>query len=106
RSSPWEVLCDHHVISIKIDLDESEQLYGCVVGKQNQEYAVILYRSLESIMQFRTAAAVAASDEAVEVAFLSQDCWFINFEAQDLNNEDLTQLDWTEIQPIFGSIHP
>jgi hypothetical protein len=47
--------------------------------------------------------------EQLEKAFLSQDCWFLNFESasnSSLTQDNLTALPITEIRPLFGSIHP
>jgi hypothetical protein len=75
-----------------------------------QEYGIILYRSLDSLKRFRETVLAEKSMERLESAFLSQDCWFINFEAKDCDEEDedfdLEELALDQIQPLFGSLHP
>jgi hypothetical protein len=83
------------------------------MGMLGQEYGIILYRSLDSLKQFRAAAVTEKSREQLERAFLSQDCWFLNYEAaatgddwQDEEEIDLADLPDGEIRSLFGSIHP
>jgi hypothetical protein len=118
--APWEVLGDNEIISLDIEYGDVRTLYACFLGMLEKEYGIILYRSLESLKEFRRAALMEKSVEAMEKAFLSQDCWFLNYEpkshpsdefddakgmlrARDL---DLGELSATKIEPIFGSLHP
>jgi hypothetical protein len=103
--APWEVLADHDIISLELVLpDGAQTLYACVMGMLGQEYGIILYRSLESLRQFREMALEEKSPSALEQAFLSQDCWFLNYEFEDEEEDDRATED--EGEPIFGSIHP
>ncbi|MEB3228383.1 MAG: hypothetical protein VKJ27_08355 [Synechocystis sp.] len=102
--APWEVLADHDIIALELRLPEGEQtLYACVMGMLGQEYGIILYRSLESLRQFREMALEEKSPAALEQAFLSQDCWFLNYEFED---EDADPPAGDSGDPVFGSIHP
>ncbi|MFN9174686.1 MAG: DUF6930 domain-containing protein [Synechocystis sp.] len=102
--APWEVLADHDIIALELILPEEPQtLYACVMGMLGQEYGIILYRSLESLRQFRDMALVEKSPSALEQAFLSQDCWFLNYECDDEAEDRPSD---QEGEPIFGSIHP
>ncbi|MGK7945516.1 MAG: hypothetical protein AB4058_13700 [Microcystaceae cyanobacterium] len=106
--APWEDLADYDIIAIHLNHSGIDTLYACVMGMMGQEYGVIFYRSIESLKQFRTAAITQEETDALEQAFLSQDCWFLNYEAQEFvdEDEDLADLDPDEIYPLFGSIHP
>ncbi len=110
----WETIVDRNIIAIEIDRPGIDTLYACVMGMLGREYGIILYRSLDSMKRFRSAALSESNFEELETAFLSQDCWFLNFEAKTeiagLDDEDeefdLAELPTSEIRPVFGSIHP
>lgn len=111
QAEPWNLLADSDIIAIKIENGGLDTLYACVMGMLGQEYGIILYRSLESLKQFRLAAVEEKSPRSLEKAFLAQDCWFLNFEAafEDEEEEedfDLADLPPSEIHPLFGSVHP
>jgi hypothetical protein len=112
---PWLLLADHDLIKIELNLPELDTLYACVMGMLGEEYGIILYRSLESLKKFRNAAFTADDDSLeaeLEAAFLQQDCWFVNYSAIDEDDFDfdegidLGELFSSDIQPLFGSIHP
>ena len=109
QAAPWNLLADSDIIAIEFDGAEVGTLYACVMGMLGQEYGIILYRSLDSLKQFRAAAVSEKSREQLEQAFLSQDCWFLNYEAADDEWEDedidLADLPDSEIVPLFGSVH-
>ena len=105
--APWELLADHDIIAIEIENEDFKPVYACIMGMLGQEYGLILYRSLDSVNQFRQAALAEKSTEQLEKAFLAQDCWFLNYEAADGDEDaDLGELDADGINAIFGSIHP
>ncbi|WP_124977486.1 DUF6930 domain-containing protein [Aphanothece sacrum] len=114
KAEPWDLLADYDIIAIELNRWEIGTVYGCVMGMSGQEYGIILYRSLESLKQFRQAALSDKSGDQLEQAFLGQDCWFLNFEPldeedQELHQEDeldLEELEADQIRPLFGSIHP
>ena len=111
--APWHVLADYDIISLEINRWGVNTLYACVMGMLGREYGIILYRSLESLKQFRQAALAEKSLERLEKAFLSQDCWFLSYEmAGDEEDEDeeedfdLEDVPMSQIHPVFGSVHP
>lgn len=109
--APWNLLADHDIVAIELENTEITPLYACIMGMLGQEYGVILYRSLESLNQFRQAVLSEKSAEQLEKVFLSQDCWFLNYKALDedeLDDEilDLENLASDEVEALFGSIHP
>lgn len=110
RVAPWQYLTDHEVITLRWDrAGVSRELYACVLGMLGEEYGIILYRSLDSLQQFRRMAVSIQAPEQMEQAFLSQDCWFLNYESRDFEGEDLLdigELPADSVVPIFGSIHP
>ncbi|ACK64649.1 conserved hypothetical protein [Rippkaea orientalis PCC 8801] len=114
EAAPWDLLADYDIIALEINHWGVGTIYGCVMGMLGREYGIILYRSLESLKQFRLAALSEKSQEQLEQAFLGQDCWFLNFEPteaiipeiEDEEDFDLGDLESDEIEPLFGSVHP
>ncbi|MEY2984663.1 MAG: hypothetical protein RLZZ568_1280 [Cyanobacteriota bacterium] len=103
--APWELLADHEIIAVELDLPDGKQtLYVCVMGLLGEEYGIILYRSLESLRYFRQAALTEDSPSALEQVFLAQDCWFLNYEFDQ--DEDGDPLGDVPQEFLFGSIHP
>ena len=65
------------------------------------EYGILLYRSLDSLKQFRSMALSSHKSAAeLEQAFLAQDCWFLNYEERENSDSDLLEMD-----AFFGSLH-
>ena len=80
------------------------------------EYGLLLYRSLDSLKKFRRQV-IAASDQpqALEEAFLEQDCLFVTFDqleaytaepAGDPDDPAVRLFAETGVQPCFGNLHP
>ena len=105
QNAPWEVLADSDILQVELKNCEIERVYLCIMGMMSAEYGVLIYRSLDSLKQFRGAAlGDNKSASELEQAFLAQDCWFLNYEELELEDEDLLNL--TTIEPFFGSLHP
>ncbi len=116
EAAPWDVLADYDIIAVEFKRWEVDTIYFCVMGMAGEEYGLILYRSLESLKQFRQAALEEKSSHQLEQAFLAQDCWFLNFEFPDNLEEALDEYEYDleededlngELSlPRYGSIHP
>ena len=109
EDAPWECLADHDILALQIEGWDNNPVYACVMGMMASEYGVLLYRSLDSLKQFRSVALSEKSVEQLEKAFLAQDCWFLNFELIDEEAEE--DFNWPseeteDITPFFGSLHP
>lgn len=109
--APWEVLADHEIIAIELNHWDVKTLYASVMGMLGMEYGVLLYRSLDSLRQFRQRAISQESIEQMQEAFLGQDCLFITFEAEeeDIGDRALAfgvppRAD--QVEPMFGNLHP
>jgi hypothetical protein len=107
---PWELLADRDILILEFSDWEIEPIYVCVMGMMAAEYGVLLYRSLDSLKQFRASALRNKSVEELEQAFLTQDCWFLNYEdledEEEEDDEDWEEEEIGEIVPFFGSLHP
>ncbi len=114
QSAPWELLEEHQIISIELNQWDIGTLYASVMGMLGMEYGILLYRSEESLKQFR--AKVLLENESpgnLEEAFLQQDCLFLTFDSdrddEDDDEEDIIDIadvPQEEIEPSFGNIHP
>lgn len=106
-NEPWELLADSDILRVDLKDCEINQVYICVMGMMSAEYGILLYRSLDSLKQFR-AAALGENNSATELeqAFLAQDCWFLNYE--EISEDDLEDdfLEVGAVEPFFGSLHP
>jgi hypothetical protein len=112
--SPWNSLNEQQILAIELNAWDVETLYVSMLGMAGVEYGLLMYRSLESLKQFRERVLQGeSSPKQMQEAFLEQDCLFLNFELYD----DPTFSDrgrpaaWLAsapeaVQPDFGSIHP
>ncbi len=107
--APWEVLADHQILAIEINQWDVGTLYASVMGMLGMEYGILFYRSLESLRRFRQRVLANDSFDQMEEAFLGQDCLFITFESpEDESSEGtkLATLSASEVEPVFGNLHP
>lgn len=112
QDAPWEMLGEHQIIAIELNLFDIDTLYISTLGKLGMDYGVLMYRSLESLRRFRERVVRHKSYENLEEAFLAQDCLFVTFDRSiDLDEDDkeesnVADLPLSEIQPNFGNLHP
>ena len=118
RDGPWNILSEQQIIAIELNRWDVGTLYVSVLGMAGVEYGLLMYRSLDSLKQFRQR--VLGSDQSpknLQQAFLEQDCLFLNFELiedelEEEYDEPLSSgLGWMTsapdaIRPDFGSLHP
>lgn len=111
---PWHSLNEQQVIAIEISAWDIETLYVSVLGMGGVEYGLLMYRSLDSLKQFRDRVLMGQqSPKQMQEAFLEQDCLFVNFELLEdpVPTGPFANLGWANaapdaVDPIFGSIHP
>ncbi len=107
---PWQFLSEEEIIKIDINNWNVESLYACVMGMLGQEFGIILYRSLDSLKSFRQRVIdMSDSEEEAELesTFLQQDCWFLNFDEEEIELSPFNRHKRKEqVSAIFGSIHP
>ncbi|BAU44570.1 DUF6930 domain-containing protein [Leptolyngbya sp. O-77] len=117
EDAPWETLDEEKIFAVELNYGDVGTLYISILGLMGAEFGVLMYRSVESLKQFRQQA-LAAEDSPRELqqAFLQQDCFFLTFDPADeefLGNgadpvesllQDLGELD--EMIPTFGNLHP
>jgi hypothetical protein len=110
EDAPWSLLPDHKIIEIELNRWDLGCVYLSVMGMLGMEYGILLYRSLDSLRQFRQRVLANDSMERMEEAFLAQDCLFLTFETEDEDDfEDEDELDDlfdSSLQPVFGNLHP
>lgn len=116
--APWESLDEEKVIAVEVNYGDVGTLYVSILGMLGMEYGLLMYRSLDSLKQFRQRV-IAAGDtpEALEEAFLDQDCLFATFDQDDEDDElDGLEMDTSSpmeafyqrngVHPSFGNLHP
>jgi hypothetical protein len=108
QDAPWEVLGDHQILEIELNQWDLHNLYASVMGMLGMEYGILLYRSLDSLKQFRQRVLANESLEQMEEAFLGQDCLFLTFESGDEDEDapELMDIAGSEVTPVFGTLHP
>ncbi|MBE9079814.1 hypothetical protein IQ241_21380 [Romeria aff. gracilis LEGE 07310] len=113
RDAPWEFLSEQEILAVELNCWEIETLYISVLGMAGVEYGLLLYRSLNSLKQFRrdVLSRPDASPKEMQQVFLEQDCLFINFEPIEAGLQP-PQLGAVATAPNlavsydFGSLHP
>ncbi len=106
-NAPWELLADSDILRVELKNCQIDEVYLCVMGMMSAEFGVLLYRSLDSLKQFRTVALGENQSPAeLEKAFLAQDCWFLNYEEIESESDWMETGEVEEIEPFFGSLHP
>ncbi|NJM85646.1 MAG: hypothetical protein HC839_06055, partial [Leptolyngbyaceae cyanobacterium RM2_2_21] len=119
QDAPWHILNEQQIIAIEINRWDIQTLYVSVLGMAGVEYGLLMYRSLESLKQFRQRVlSIRGSSKQLQQAFLEQDCLFVNFELIEDEDEEeglsaisqfaalLKGMTPSAIEPDFGSLHP
>ncbi len=106
QATPWQLLPDHQILKIDIRCWDIEQLYACVMGMMGMEYGILLYRSIESVQQFRRAAIQNDGLQDMEAVFLAQDCIFLTFESEPDQRRMPFHRQPDDFESHYGVIHP
>jgi hypothetical protein len=111
--APWNTLNEQQVLAVELNAWDIDTLYVSMLGMGGVEYGLLMYRSLESLKQFRQRVLRGQqSPKQMQEAFLEQDCLYLNFELFDDEPFPNTPqpVSWLAapeaVQPDFGSIHP
>lgn len=120
--APWTILDEQQIIAVELNRWDIDTVYLSVLGMMGMEFGVLMYRSLESLKQFRQR--VLRTDQSsnqMQQAFLEQDCIFLTFDPIEDESDtpdlalspDLNIQNWieafvsdTEREPSYGVIHP
>ena len=113
HDAPWNLLDEEKIIAIHLSRPDVQSFYVSTLGMLGVEYGVLMYRSVSSLKQFRQRVLISSSSaEALEEAFLQQDCLFLTFDqASEYNVVDseselgLIGID-SDLNPSFGNLHP
>lgn len=113
QDAPWEVLDEEKIISVEITGADVGTLYVSILGMLGMEYGLLMYRSIDSLKQFRQRVLAAGdSPEGLEEAFLEQDCLFVTFEQDGSLRPEEESPAAAEfyaqagVTPTFGNLHP
>ncbi|MEB3292931.1 MAG: hypothetical protein VKJ24_07210, partial [Synechococcales bacterium] len=75
QDAPWVLLGDHQILEVELNRWDLGKVYLSIMGLLGMEFGILMYRSLDSLKQFRQR--VVSSDEesrsSMEAAFLAQD---------------------------------
>ncbi len=106
--APWHSLNEQQILAVEIKNWDIDTLYISTLGMGGVEYGLLMYRSLESLQQFRQRVLRGEhSPKQMQEAFLEQDCLFLNFELfEDEPAPPGRSLAPDVVEPDFGSIHP
>lgn len=112
--APWQWLLDSDILTVEMKaFDLTGPFYVSILGHLGLAPGVLLYRSLASLTAFREELTGPRLPSPVEqqVAFLQQDCLFLNYEPRvrlPLSNHPrlVKAPRWEEIELDFGSISP
>jgi hypothetical protein len=112
EDAPWRLLGDHEIVQVELNRWDLESVYACVMGMLGMEYGILLYRSLDSLCQFRQRVLANESMEHMEEAFLAQDCLFLTYDTTEPANPANRSRCLTgkggklSVLPMFGTLHP
>ena len=112
--APWNSLNEQQVLAVELNTWDIDTLYVSMLGMGGVEYGLLMYRSLDSLKQFRQRVLMGQqSPKQMQEAFLEQDCLYLNFGLFDDEPFDngFQPTGWLgsapeAVQPDFGSIHP
>jgi hypothetical protein len=115
EDAPWVSLDEEKILSVKLDYGDTDTLYISILGMLGMEYGILMYRSVDSLKQFRQRVLSTPDDspESLEQAFLDQDCFFLTFDRDDAAFDEDSMMPLfgqppppAEVQPSFGNLHP
>ncbi|MBE9064869.1 hypothetical protein [cf. Phormidesmis sp. LEGE 11477] len=111
QDAPWNAFSEQEILAIELNRWEIETLYLSILGIAGLEFGLLFYRDLDSLRQFRHK--LLSSDdreEAMQQAFLEQNCLFINFNPAEgvvpLSSSSVSGLPAAAVDYDFGSVHP
>ena len=103
---PWAVLDETKILAVELNHSDVETLYISTLGMAGIDAGFLMYRSADSLRQFRQQVLDPDSTEAtLQSAFLDQDCFFLNFRPEEGEFETSFQ-ESEALVPEFGCIHP
>lgn len=117
EDAPWVSLDEEKILSVKLDYGDTDTLYISILGMLGMEYGILMYRSVDSLKMFRQRVLSTSNEstEALEQAFLDQDCFFLtfDFDQPEMDNPLLASLvppslrpPAEKVEPAFGNLHP
>ncbi len=129
EDQPWALFADDEIIEIQLtgslpaetreektrpektsaeETNLNETYYLCCLGLMGVEFGILLYRTLDSLRQFRASAIDDTLDESqLESVFLNQDCLFLNYDVVNPRRSPLRSFQPSSYESFsFGTIHP
>ncbi len=111
QDAPWTAFSEQEILAIELNRWEIKTLYLSILGIAGVEFGLLFYRDLDSLRQFRHRLLNSNNQqEAMQQAFLGQNCLFINFNPIEgvipLSSSKLGDLPPAAVDYDFGSVHP
>ncbi|MEM8502047.1 MAG: hypothetical protein AAF716_02715 [Cyanobacteria bacterium P01_D01_bin.1] len=111
QDAPWSAFSEQEILAIELNRWEIETLYLSILGIAGVEFGLLFYRDLDSLRQFRHKLLNSNDQrEALQQAFLEQNCLFINFNPIEgvipLSGSTKGDLPAAAVEYDFGSVHP
>ncbi|MEO0868831.1 MAG: hypothetical protein AAFY17_10360 [Cyanobacteria bacterium J06642_11] len=115
HQAPWYRLSEQELLAIDVNRWEIDTLYVSILGMADVDYGLLFYRSLESLLQFRervlecdrldTDLAASMSPQVLQQIFLTQDCFFLNYEVDRPRQPEPDDYEFGSIHPLEGMRH-
>lgn len=115
HEAPWYLLSEQELLAIEVKRWDIDTLYVSILGMADVDYGLLFYRSLESLLQFRERVLACdrsdgllspgASPQMLQQIFLTQDCFFLNYEVDVPGQLEPTDYDFGSIHPLEGLRH-
>lgn len=108
QDAPWELLDEEKILAVELNYGDLGTLYVSILGMLGMEFGILMYRSVDSLKQFRQRVLLADdTSRDLERAFLEQDCFFVTFDQLDaLLNSNGSSAGVETMHPTFGNLHP
>lgn len=115
QQAPWYRLSEQELLAIEVNRWDIETLYVSILGMADVDYGLLFYRSLESLLQFRERVLdcdrtgsdpmASMSPQVLQQIFLTQDCFFLNYEVERPRQPDPDDYEFGSIHPLEGMRH-
>lgn len=113
HQAPWYRLSEQELLAVELNLWDTDTLYVSILGMADVDYGLLLYRSLDSLLEFRervldcdrTDLTDPMSPQALQQVFLTQDCFFLNYTVERPGQPEPDDYEFGSIHPLEGMRH-
>lgn len=107
HQAPWYRLSEQELLAVELKRWDIDTLYVSILGMADVDYGLLFYRSLDSLLQFRerVLSSDRLSSQELQQIFLTQDCFFLNYEVQRPRQPEPDDYEFGSIHPLEGMRH-